>query len=307
VDYMLTDFQKIADPKELKTYWEFVSERHLVWYRRHVLNLSQPWTKNPILQKYKFTNIKRENDRGSLWCINNIIKAGTTKTKLGRIKMFWEIFCYRMINFYETFEDVGLPAHSPFPAKEWEVKLRARKEAGFRVFTNAHITCQSNFKADRIANCIEMFTRFDNNLENIYLQVRRAQTFKEVYETLKRQYGIGPFISYQICIDLIYAGLIPFSRDVWSPIERGCERGLKIIFPTLKSKADLLEAMRWLWHNQSDYLDKYAEKDYLKKYNNGELFVLSDIENSCCEWSKYHSVLYNYGKARMHFKPTVEV
>jgi len=37
-------------------YWKFATERQSVFYRRNILKQYEPWTKDPILQEYKFTN-----------------------------------------------------------------------------------------------------------------------------------------------------------------------------------------------------------------------------------------------------------
>ena len=53
-------------------YKTFVIERNRVWKRRTHEGKTFPWTNDKILQSFRFTNIKRTQDRESLWLINNI-------------------------------------------------------------------------------------------------------------------------------------------------------------------------------------------------------------------------------------------
>ena len=53
---------------------QFIIDRYGIYYAKDVLKLPAPWTKNPILSTYKFTNIFRENDRVSKALIKNVSK-----------------------------------------------------------------------------------------------------------------------------------------------------------------------------------------------------------------------------------------
>ena len=55
----------------LKGYFDFLNERHLI-YLKKLRGEDFPWTTDPILQKYKFTNVFRENDRTTVWFRENV-------------------------------------------------------------------------------------------------------------------------------------------------------------------------------------------------------------------------------------------
>ena len=52
-------------------YFNFLNERHLIYLRKS-RGEEYPWTPDPILQKYKFTNVFRENDRTTVWFRENV-------------------------------------------------------------------------------------------------------------------------------------------------------------------------------------------------------------------------------------------
>ena len=54
------------------SYWRFAAERQRVFYRR-VLGEQWPWTDNPVLETFKFTNAYRASDRVSQYMIRNVI------------------------------------------------------------------------------------------------------------------------------------------------------------------------------------------------------------------------------------------
>ena len=59
--------------ENLKLFWYWIYERQNIWYKRFMKKSSAPWTKDPILNDYKFTNVYRELDRVSKWVQDNII------------------------------------------------------------------------------------------------------------------------------------------------------------------------------------------------------------------------------------------
>ena len=55
----------------MEKFFEFIDERHMIYLRR-LRGKEYPWTTDPILQKYKFTNVFRENDATTVWFRENI-------------------------------------------------------------------------------------------------------------------------------------------------------------------------------------------------------------------------------------------
>ena len=85
-----------------KEFFDFVYERQLIGYKRFKMNQNFPWSKNPILQKYKILNVYRELDKGTIYVIE----------KLKRIKdrkiIFLNVVFYRFFNKYNLYEYFGV-------------------------------------------------------------------------------------------------------------------------------------------------------------------------------------------------------
>lgn len=46
----------------LRTFFSFISKRHLIYKNRFVEKLEKPWTDDKILMDFKFTNVFRDLD-----------------------------------------------------------------------------------------------------------------------------------------------------------------------------------------------------------------------------------------------------
>jgi hypothetical protein len=63
---------------EESLFWYWISERHSIFLRRQE-GKPKPWTDDPILRDYKFTNPFRENDRGTVWLRENFLEASSKR------------------------------------------------------------------------------------------------------------------------------------------------------------------------------------------------------------------------------------
>src|SRR5436189_5853400 len=57
------------------TYWRFAAERQAIFFRR-LLGQQVPWTDDPVLRRFKFTNAYRASDRVSQYLIRKVIYDG---------------------------------------------------------------------------------------------------------------------------------------------------------------------------------------------------------------------------------------
>ena len=69
---------KFAKPKlnkkVVKEWFFHQRERTEIYYKKEILKQKSPWTKDEILQKYKFVNTKRKWDKETKWLLKNIIE-----------------------------------------------------------------------------------------------------------------------------------------------------------------------------------------------------------------------------------------
>src|ERR1051325_10786125 len=113
-------------------FWWWISERHAIYLKR-ARGDAKPWTTDPILQLYKFTNPFRENDRGTVW----LRKAFLGPHRDDALDLLaFNIGWYRMFNWWGTGQTLGWQTDWN-PARVTEVLTHAQ-DIGLQVFTGAH-------------------------------------------------------------------------------------------------------------------------------------------------------------------------
>src|ERR1035437_10279163 len=81
-----------------RTYWVFAAERHSVFLRR--LNGILPMTSDPIIRRFKFTNVYRILDRTSQYLVREVIHRGEQSAE----ELFFRILLFKLFNKIETWE-----------------------------------------------------------------------------------------------------------------------------------------------------------------------------------------------------------
>ncbi len=296
---------RFEDAEEnLRMFYWFVTERQEIWYRRNILKLPrEEWTNDEILKKYKFTNVYRILDPGTYYLFDHIFNKGSKK------EQFFNVFVYRLFNRTETFGFIGFQTIDEYDKGKLLEKLTMMKNKGMKIFTSAFIVTGQKFAGSpyKYVNIVEVIDHVFRNLDDLYDEVTHADSMQECFEVISSVPGIGDFLGYQILLDLTYNKIVPFSEDGdWAVAGNGCKRGLRFIWPDLKAK-DELDAMIFLRDNQFKYFEEfgldfkflhYYWKDYpIKRIS------LSNIENCCCEFSKYMKAKTGQGRPRVRFVP----
>jgi len=80
-------------------YWKFAFERQEIFFRR-IAGAPPPWTADPILREFKFTNAYRASDRVSQYLIKHVIYVGDQTPD----ELIFRILVFKMFNRIETWE-----------------------------------------------------------------------------------------------------------------------------------------------------------------------------------------------------------
>lgn len=294
----------MSNKEYLDKFWNFIYERHRIWYVRFVLEQPAPWTEDPILQHYKFTNVYRELDRGTLFLLDNI------KGKGNPVDDVWNIIIYRMFNRISTYEIVGYKSlewwQNPKNFRKAFDKWRAAQESGQALYTDAHMVCAyEHFPGkDKLARFEYIFAGVLQGIEVLMRIIQRADTLGKVHAALVKFPGIGPFLAYEMAVDISYCEWNNLGEDEWVNPGPGCQRGLKKIFPRIKN-SDFMWRIKELRAIQSLEFArlKLPFKDIAYE---GKELTLRNIEHCLCEYSKWHKALTDTGRPRNVFKPKAE-
>lgn len=296
--------------KNIDAFFRFMHTRHMIWYRRFVLKKQRPWTMNKWLRDYKFTNIYRELDRGTLWYLQNILPKFVMKFDVnnGKVKMSWlkdlvfQTTIYRLLNRIETFEEVGVPKLTTFDPEDFEAKLRVIANRGEPVFTSAHLTCPCPKGVDKIGGYMLAVNDLHKKIKTITSAIRASETLKGVFSALREVHCVGAFIAYEVCCDLMYSKAIPFVENDWANVGPGAKTGVELLYPNRRF-IKTYDAMVKLQQEQHEHFERLGIKfRFYTKYNPD--LSLRAIEHSLCEFQKYWKLKRGLGKTRVLFRPT---
>jgi len=83
------------------SYWRFAAERQQIFFRR-MADAAQPWTIDPVLATYKFTNAYRASDRVSQYLIRNVIYREDLPNDPK--ELIFRILLFKLFNKIETWQ-----------------------------------------------------------------------------------------------------------------------------------------------------------------------------------------------------------
>lgn len=251
---------------------------------------AHPWTDDAILATYRFCNVRREDDRGTVWIRQNIRERYANHPHL------WIMLCIaRQINWPDTLAELiaagawpGSDNFDPCPAITRE--LNARKSRGEKVYTGAYmISAPSTKGADKQSYIAETVIGALWNRREIFAKWSGA-TLQRTHELITRSNGWGQFMAYQAVVDMRFTALLQDAPDVrtWAAAGPGTIRGLNRLHGRAVdyslSQGQALTEMRTI------YKTVEAETAVAMDF--------SDVPNILCETDKYLRVKNGEGKPR---------
>lgn len=313
IPYCNVDKNKImgANPvlyeENLQFLYNWITIRYKIHINKDVLKLPPPWTTDAILTKYRFTNVRREQDKETKWLIENV----SNNKKISYENKILNSILFRLFNKSQTLEIFGNIDFDNLNIETIKNKYTQfkQKNSKYIYFSNAFYT--SGPKA--VAN--KLYKEFDLPLKMILLvqkykqqgiidKIKKAKSQLHVYELLKECLGIGQFLAYQIFVDLTYIKDFPFSENEFVAAGPGCKKGLDMLFKEY-SGLSYEEAIFWIRDNQNKIFSKFG-------FNTDRIFFdipkeerplnIMSIQNCFCELSKYIRAIKKEGRPRILYK-----
>ena len=122
------------------TYWRFAAERQAVFFRR-ARGEKPPWTDDPVLATYKFTNAYRASDRVSQYLIRNVIYRDDLPNSPGEV--FFRVLLFKLFNKIDTWEvlerTVGPITFEDYRFAAYDAVLARALQTGRRIYSAAYI------------------------------------------------------------------------------------------------------------------------------------------------------------------------
>lgn len=270
----------LTDQFETLLYW--MDERNAIRYRKES-HFPKPWSKDPILQQFKFCNVRREDDRVTKWLAQN-----------WRSRKYWDepnfvpaIIFARTINWPATLAELDFP-HTWDPDRYLAV-MDEIQAAGKKVYTGAYMITAGPTgvrKNKWVIDNADYYFKKPPVLPEASIQKSWENIVAAKYPC------VGPFIAGQVIADLKHTPHLNGADDwyTWAAVGPGSARGLNRLYGRPLSFSV----------TQDSGLKEMREVKKQLPLRWQEL-CLQDLQNCLCEFDKYQRVKLGQGKPRSSY------
>lgn len=281
---------------------------YFVW-EREVIRIvksrgaERPWTKDPVLERYKFTNIRRRDDRVSRWIIDNVIAPNEQRQDLWFI-----LLITRLINWPPTLQhliekDILFRSAGDFNPVQFSDAVESFKATGGKVYSGAYMVYPTKMdpggvKSLAIARHI-ILPALDIGYEIDHVLFTDEPKIEDFVRELSGSFGISTFMAGQVAADLTYCPQLGEAVDLYTyaPIGPGSSRGLNYLLNRAPNAG-------WTTETFNRELIKIREQ-IIKQVGITDL-TLHDVQNIMCEYSKYCRTVLGEGKPKTTYVPEKE-
>jgi alpha-glutamyl/putrescinyl thymine pyrophosphorylase clade 1 len=274
----------------------FMKERHNIYLKR-AKGTAKPWTKDQILQSYRFCNVYRELDTVTIWVRENIREPFADHPNL-----WFMLAMARQINWPDTLQEIMDEGAWPRQRYDW-AKVRAimlaRQGRGDQLYTGAYMLNAHGTKPSDPKDKAFFTTKLVlNSVWEFRSEIRRAfenGSMRQAWASLLPSHGWGPFTAYEVVCDARYTrygATALWDRDAhaWANAGPGAKRGLnRLTGAPLKQPMRAEEALRLM----RAYFDAIAPR-----WSHEPKLEMREIEHCLCEFDKYERTRLNEGRPR---------
>ena len=260
----------------------FMLERHRIYLRKESGEMQKPWTRDPVLQRYRFCNVYRELDTVTIWIRKNIREPYYDHPRL-----WFMLAMARQINLPETLQEImdgnAWPVAGYNPERVRKIML-ARQARGEKLYTGAYMLNAHGTKPTDPKD--KAFFTTEYVLGELWRQRARMpevltkRSLAEVAGFLTKFHGWAGFTSAQAVADIKYTSQLKDAKDwwTWAAPGPGSIRGLNVVMG--RALDTRLKPEAWL----AEVNDLRSR--VLEKWPFGPLHA-QDMQNCLCEFSKY--------------------
>lgn len=275
------------DTDQLANFTYFVNERSLIHLRKDIEGLPpNKWTDDPILQTYRFCNVRREDDRVTRWIAKNWRQPADGHKSLPAAMLL-----ARIINLPATLMAIGYPWH--WERDKFIATINRLMETGNKVWTSAYMVTGTESKGMTKAE----YTALLMDRASAFLPFLPTDSLADASECIQHVKGISTFLAGQVIADLKYTKNFRSATDWWTFAVPGpgSVRGLHRLHQRNYNKP----------MGESQFQQELAE---LNDRTTGQIPELhfQDLQNCLCEWDKYQRALHEQGTPKQHYLPSKE-
>ena len=274
----------------VESFKQFIRERWAI-HQLKAAGRPKPWTQDPILQRYRFCNVRREDDTVTRWI------ADHWRAPHAKDPDLWFAMCVaRLVNWPDTLAELDYP-------KAWDadnfVTVLERRAAGrekvfsgaYIVSTNGHAMPKARYLAQHVLT--PLWTRRQAIRPTV------GDSLDSFHDRLWGQQGMGPFMAAQVVADVKYVEPLKKASDwyTWAAPGPGSKRGLNVVLGRAKDTP---------WGGGDKWLRALRELIEQCTYDLEEAGVprlhAQDYQNCLCEFDKYTRTSRGEGTPRSTYQ-----
>jgi len=279
-------FKKLKPTPVFEAFWHFATERQDIFFRR-LQGLPAPWTTDPILSRYKFTNAYRVLDRVSQYLVENI----SNRTDLQPENIFFGTLLFKIFNKIETWEllktDIGDFQYSQDVFERIDASISKALANGKKVYSAAYImpTRTATLRAARKhRNHLQILKQMIT--DELHKRIAGAKNMQQGFELIRSYPMIGDFLAYQFITDINYSNISDFTEMEFVIAGPGAKDGIKKCFSNSDSMTES-DIIRLVCEHQEE---EFSRRGLTFQKLRGRQLQLIDCQNLFCEISKYSRV-----------------
>jgi alpha-glutamyl/putrescinyl thymine pyrophosphorylase clade 1 len=318
----MTEFRRLGVKiKPLQRFFDYAVEREAIRIRR-AGGAPRPWTTDPVLQKYRFCNVFREDDRTTKWFRDNVRDPLRNKPEV-----LLATVLFRWFNRISVGEAVFLQGNLFPRASAWDeylvqgsttvLRQSIKTYCGNGPYVTGSYTVLGCRGLPKLEGClwgVDQFNKKKFLLEEesvgdvgwrdvaaILLSGGDVHSLKWIWEWLRQFPYIGDFVAYEIVTDLRHTALLEEAHDImtWANPGPGAFRGLnRILRPTvdIRSRVHRKQAIE----EMHDILQAARQGAWPVKIEGEKTrpWEMREVEHTLCEFDKWERVHLGQGRPR---------
>lgn len=275
----------------------YLNERWSI-HQKRLKGLPPPWTDDAALQKYRFCQVRREDDRVTRWIHENWLRPHADDPDL------WHAICVARVGFNlpATLSDIGWPEPWSRRGRAVVEAARKRKAAGVPMITGAYIiathgsgnVCGEGRRRPLVEYMYDVLSGAWRSRKS--LAPNETDTLRSFHARLIEPFGFGLFTAGQVVADMKHAPVLKNAVD-WKTFAvsgPGSLKGLNLICG---------RELTQRWHENDWHATLLEARKAILPSLPKALRTLDaqNIEHGLCELFKWHRI-QNGGRSKQIFK-----
>lgn len=269
--------------------WKYMQTRENIRLAKEA-GKPKPWTRDEILQSFKFTNVKRLHDKTTQAFLRTYKERAHAEPKVA-------LFNCAIRRFFGTLEFGSVVGWLTAPSLS---RLRASVKVCPKPWTGAYVICAGAAGVPKVDVVAEHLFGMWEKANEITSAIEKTRTWRAGYEIMHtcRGFGGSGFMCKEVLQDYILwlhcQGKTLKDEATWTPVGPGARRGLNRLAqrPVEGSLNDAVALDEIV-----ELLKEIAPK-WKKAFPKAEVLTAHDVQFCLCELDKYERVRLGEGRPR---------